>query len=77
MPKGSLTEVRLTVIERPLCGQCHYTRMMLVRLTPLPDGSEERTFECQRCNFIETRTAMDPLKSEAVARLTSNIRPPA
>ncbi len=77
MPKGSLTEIRLTVIERPLCGRCHYTRMMLVRLTLLPDGSEERTFECQRCNLIETRTLGDPLKSEAVERLTSNVRPPS
>jgi hypothetical protein len=76
MPKGSLTEVRLTVIERPLCGRCRYTRMTLVRLTPLADGSQERTFECQRCNLIATRTIVDPLKSDAIERLTSNIRPP-
>ena len=76
MPKGSLTEVRLTVIERPLCGRCHYTRMMLVRLTPLADGSQERMFECQRCNFIATRTVADPLKCKAIERLTRNIRPP-
>lgn len=77
MPKGSLTEVRLTVVERPLCGRCKYTQMMLVRLTPLPDGSEERTFECQKCNWTETRTCVDPLKSEAIERLTSNLRPPS
>jgi len=76
MPKGSLTDVRLTVIERPLCRRCHHTRMMLIGLTPLADGSQERTFECQRCNSIATRTVADPLKSAAIERLTSNIRPP-
>jgi hypothetical protein len=31
--------------------------MMLARIAPLPDGSEERTFECAKCEFIETRAA--------------------
>jgi hypothetical protein len=50
--------------------------MRLARLVPLPDGSEERTFECPKCNAIETRKVADPLKSEAVVRLTTNVRPP-
>jgi hypothetical protein len=50
--------------------------MVLARITPLPDGSEQRTFECSKCDLVETRTVADPLKSEAVERLTSNVRPP-
>lgn len=75
MPKLSLTDVMLTAIERPRCGRCH-TRMALVRISPLPDGSEKRMFECEKCDFVETLTVADPLKSETVARLTTNVRPP-
>jgi hypothetical protein len=52
------------------------TRMMLARITPLPDRSEQRIFECSKCGLVETRTVADPLKSEAVERLTSHVRPP-
>ena len=68
-------DVPLSSIERPRCGRC-LARMNLVRLAPLPDGSEQRTFECPKCNAIETRTVEDPLKSQAVVRLTTNVRPP-
>jgi len=67
--------IPLSSIERPRCGRC-LARMNLVRLAPLPDGSEQRTFECPKCNAIGTRTVADPLKSEAVVRLTTNVRPP-
>jgi hypothetical protein len=40
--------------------------MMLARIAPLPDGSEERIFECAKCEFIETLTVADPLKSKTV-----------
>jgi hypothetical protein len=50
--------------------------MRLARISPLPDGSEQRTFECPKCDAVETRTIADPLKSEAVERLTANVRPP-
>ena len=76
MPKVSLTDVTLTAIERPRCARCQ-ARMTLSRISPLADGSEERMFECQKCELIETRTVADPLKSEAVERLTTNIRPPS
>jgi len=71
----ALTPVALTSIERPHCGRCQ-ARMRLARIAPLPDRSEQRTFECPKCEAVETRTVTDPLKSEAVARLTTNIRPP-
>jgi hypothetical protein len=67
--------VPLSSIERPRCGRC-LARMMLARLAPLSDGSEQRTFECPKCSAIEIITVADPLKSEAVMRLTTNVRPP-
>jgi hypothetical protein len=70
-----IPDVPLSAIERPRCRKC-LARMALARLTPLSDGSEQRTFECPKCNAIETRTVADPLKSEAVVRLTTNVRPP-
>ena len=39
--------------------------------------SEKQTFECPKCEMIETRVVTDPLKSEAMRRLTNNIRRPA
>jgi hypothetical protein len=73
MPKTP--DVPLSSIERPRCGKC-LARMNLVRLVPLGDGSEQRTFECPKCDAIETMTVADPMKSEAVVRLTTNVRPP-
>ena len=73
MPKNA--DVPLSSIERPRCGRC-LARMRLARFAPLPDGSEQRTFECPKCNAVETKTVADPLKSEAVVRLTTNVRPP-
>ena len=68
-------DLALTPIERPRCNRC-LTRMMLARISPQPDGSEQRTFECPKCEAVETTTVADPLKSEAVERLTHNVRPP-
>ena len=72
---SKIPDVPLSSIERPRCHRCH-TRMMLARITPLPDGSEQRTFECPKCDSTETMTVADPLKSEAIERLTTNVRPP-
>jgi hypothetical protein len=70
----SLTDVLLTPIERPRCGRCH-TRMDLSSIVPRPDHCEKRTFECPKCDFIETRVVSDPLKSDEVNRLADNVRP--
>src|SRR4051794_31579669 len=70
-----IPDVPLSSLERPRCRRC-FARMNLARLAPLPDGSEQRTFECPKCSAIETTTVADPLKSEAVIRLTTNVRPP-
>jgi hypothetical protein len=33
-------------------------------------------FECPKCHFMETRTVADPMKPDAVERLTSHVKPP-
>ena len=66
----------LIPIERPRCTRCQ-TRMMLARIEPCGPDSEKRTFECPKCNFIETKIVGDPLKSDAVVRLADNLRPPS
>ena len=73
---NSLPDVLLSPIERPRCVRCK-TRMDLTGIAPRSDGTEKRTFECSKCAFIETKIASDPLKSDAIVRMTSNIRPPA
>jgi hypothetical protein len=73
MPR--LPDVTLSAIEQPRCGRCQ-ARMKLVRIAPLADGSEQRTFECPKCDAVESTTVADPLKSETIARLTANVRPP-
>ena len=76
MSKVSLTDVALSPIERPRCERCQ-SRMRLATISLLPDGSEKRTFECRKCDAIETLTVADPLKSVAIERLTANVRPPS
>ena len=50
--------------------------MMLAGIEPLAGRTDRRTFECPKCNFIETTIVGDPIKSEAIARLTAGVRPP-
>jgi hypothetical protein len=49
--------------------------MNLTSIVRRPDRSEKRTFECPKCDFIETKVVSDPLSSEEVNRLTANILP--
>jgi hypothetical protein len=51
--------------------------MMLARREYRGTGSEKRTFECRKCEFIETKIVDDPLKSSALARLADGVRPPS
>lgn len=69
-------DLALSPIERPRCDRCQ-SLMLLARISPLPGGSERRTFECPKCNAIETKTVADPLRSESIGRLTNNVRPPS
>jgi len=51
--------------------------MMLARREDRGNGSEKRTFECPKCDFIQTKIVDDPLKSTALARLADVVRPPS
>jgi hypothetical protein len=65
----------LSPIERPRCLRCRM-RMNLASIVPRPDRSEKRTFECPKCNFIDTKVVSDPIRSEEFNRLADNVRPP-
>jgi hypothetical protein len=51
--------------------------MNLASLAPGPNRSEKRTFQCPQCDLLDIKIVADPLASDAVHRLTDNIRPPA
>jgi hypothetical protein len=51
--------------------------MNLTSIAPRADHSEKRTFECPKCDFIDTKVVSDPRGSEAADRLADTIRPPA
>ena len=51
--------------------------MDLKSIAPGCDGTEQRAFECAKCGYTDVQIALDPLKSESVVRMASNIRPPA
>jgi hypothetical protein len=51
--------------------------MALGRISPGERGFEERTFECSTCERTEKISVLvDPLKSDAVGWLASELRPP-
>ena len=65
-----------SIVERPMCLTCKH-RMGLARISPGKRGFEERTFECSTCHRIEKVSfAIDPLKTDAVGWLASELRPP-
>jgi hypothetical protein len=65
-----------SIVERPMCLTCKH-RMGLARISPGERGFEERTFECRTCHRIEKISfAIDPLKTDAVGWLASELRPP-
>jgi hypothetical protein len=65
-----------SIIERPMCLACKH-RMGLARISPGKRGFEEHTFECSTCHRIEKISlAIDPLKTDAVGWLASELRPP-
>lgn len=62
--------------ERPSCPICKH-RMGLARVSPGERGFEERTFECRTCHRVEKICfPVDPLKTDAVGWLASELRPP-
>ena len=45
--------------------------MILVRVTPGSKGADRRTFECLKCEFVQTVVVEDPLKAAATGWLAS------
>ena len=67
---------RPCIAERPSCPTCKH-KMELARIRPGARAFEERTFECSACHRIEKVTfPIDPLKTDAVGWLASELRPP-
>jgi hypothetical protein len=59
-----------------MCPVCKH-RMGLARISAGERGVEVRTFECATCHRIEKVSfAIDPLKTDAVGWLASELRPP-
>jgi hypothetical protein len=51
--------------------------MLLSKLEAGPSGFDYRTFECQKCGFVETAVvSRDPMNSEAQGWFASELRPP-
>ena len=52
--------------------------MALGRVSPGERGFEDRTFECSTCEQIEkVSVVVDPVKTDAVGWLASELRPPS
>ena len=51
--------------------------MITVTVSEGPEGFEHRTLECPKCAHTETSiVACDPLKSDAMGWIESELRPP-
>jgi len=71
-----MMRILAAIAERPSCPNCKH-RMGLGRICPGERGFEERTFECSTCRRIEkVLFPVDPLKTDAVGWLDSELRPP-
>jgi hypothetical protein len=56
-----VSSVELSAIERPRCPTCNLNRMLLSKLEVGSSGFDHRTFECQKCGRLETKTvSSDP-----------------
>lgn len=65
-----------TTNERPMCPACKH-RMALARISPGERGFEVRTFECSTCGRTEKLSlSVDPMKTDAVGWLVSELKPP-
>jgi phage FluMu protein Com len=72
-----VSSAHISAIMRPHCPKCRQNRMLLSKLEAGPAGFDYRTFECQKCGRIETRVAeSDPMSSEALRWLASELKPP-
>jgi len=67
----------IAAIERPRCPNCQQNRMLLSKLEQGPAGFDYRSFECQKCGRVQTVVIeRDPLTSDALGWLASELKPP-
>jgi hypothetical protein len=73
-----VSPAHISAIERPRCPTCQQNRMLLSKLEAGPSGFVYRTFECQKCGRVETTAvSSDPMASDALGWLASELRPPS
>ena len=66
----------MLITERPSCPTCKH-KMRLAQISAGKRGFEMRTFECANCHRIEKVSfPIDPLKTDAVGWLASELMPP-
>jgi len=66
----------LLPIQRPRCPKCS-ARMLTSGVEDVPDGFENRTFECRKCHHTETRLLVaDPLRTGTVGWLSGELGRP-
>jgi hypothetical protein len=69
-------DLSLIPIEHPRCPGCQ-NRMMFSFIMPGPSGYDVRTFECVKCDHIETRmSCSDPMKAGSAGWANSDLNPP-
>jgi len=72
-----VSSAHIAAIERPRCPNCHQNRMLLSKLEQGPAGFDCQSFECQKCGRIQTTVVeRDPLTSDALGWLASELKPP-
>jgi hypothetical protein len=63
-------------IERPSCRKCKHP-MSLARVSAGRFGHQERRYECSTCGRSEiVEIPVDPLRTDAVGWLASELKPP-
>ena len=66
-----------SITERPMCPICKH-RMGLAGISAGVRGFEQRTFECATCHRVEKVSyPIDPLKTDAVGWLASELKSPS
>ena len=72
-----VSSAHVLAIARPGCPNCQQNRMLLAKLEAGPAGTANRTFQCQKCGRVRTIVvSTDPMKSDALGWLASELRPP-
>jgi hypothetical protein len=76
LPDPLDTFVKRTILERPSCRKCRHP-MRVGRNSSGVSSYHELSFECSTCGCCETLAIpIDPLRTETVGWLASELRPP-